>query len=282
MTRRPMSRAGCSSLSYRSAFSAVWPPCGRQRLQTGRSKPSADTGSIAAADSVDTQPVADTRLGGDVVRLVGGLLDLLPELPDIDPEILHVGRVAPDLFQDEMVGQHLAGMLHQDAQDVVFLRREFYLLALDLDDALDQIDAEVAALENRLFALLLELVPQRDADARHQFVHAERLGDIVVGAEFQSLDDAGLVGAAGEDDDGNVEPVVTPFAQELMTAHAGQAEIEQHQVRLFLFHQLDRHLGVRRLADRIALAAETDPKQLADRRLVIDNQYPDIGICHEG
>src|SRR3954469_15608602 len=111
------------------------------------------------------QPIPDTGLGGDIAWLVGRLFDLLPELADIDPEILHVGRIAPHLLQQEMVGQHLAGMLHHNAQYVVLLGGELYLLAFDLDDALDQVDAEISGVEHRLFALLLEFVAQRDADA---------------------------------------------------------------------------------------------------------------------
>ncbi|QIA21841.1 hypothetical protein [Mesorhizobium sp. AA22] len=36
------------------------------------------------------------------------------------------------------MGENLAGVLHEDAQDVVLLRRELYLPALDRDDALSQ------------------------------------------------------------------------------------------------------------------------------------------------
>jgi hypothetical protein len=57
-------------------------------------------------------------------------------------------------------------------------------LVIDLDDPLDQIDRQPAGLEDRLLALLLQPVAQRHADARAELVHAERLGHIVVGAEF--------------------------------------------------------------------------------------------------
>ena len=49
-------------------------------------------------------------------------LDLLAELTDIDPEILWIDRfVAPDLAQQMLVGQHLAGVDHELLQDVVLL-----------------------------------------------------------------------------------------------------------------------------------------------------------------
>ena len=41
---------------------------------------------------------------------------------------------------------------------------------------------------------------------RRELVHSERLGDVVVGAELERFDDAGLVRAAGQDDDRNGLP----------------------------------------------------------------------------
>jgi hypothetical protein len=75
-------------------------------------------------------------------------------------------------------------------------------------------------------------VAQRHADARGQFVHAEGFRHIVVGAEFQRLDDAGLVGAARQDDDRASQALLAPAAQQIVAGHVGQAEIEQDQVGL--------------------------------------------------
>ena len=107
-------------------------------------------------------------------------------------------------------------------------------LPLDLDDAPDEIDRQIAGLEHRLLALLLQPVAERHADARHQLVHAERLGHIVVGAEFQRLDDAGLVGAAGQDDDRQVKPSSRQLLQQVVAGHVGQTEIEQDEVGLLV------------------------------------------------
>ena len=52
---------------------------------------------------------------------------------------------APDLAQDEAVGQHLAGMGDQQAQQIVFPRRQLHLRAAHRDDAAHEIDGEIAA-----------------------------------------------------------------------------------------------------------------------------------------
>ena len=43
------------------------------------------------------QPIADAGFGQDVLRPLGIGLDLLPELAHIDPQILRVGQLVPQL-----------------------------------------------------------------------------------------------------------------------------------------------------------------------------------------
>ena len=91
----------------------------------------------------------------------------------------------PDLAQDHVVRQHLAGMRHQQPQQIVLPRRELHLLAAHRHDPPHQIDREIAGAEHRLLALLLQPMPLRRADPRQQFVDAERLRHVVVGAEIE-------------------------------------------------------------------------------------------------
>src|SRR5947199_2959862 len=78
------------------------------------------------------EPVADAGFGQRELRALGIGLDLLAELADIDAQILRVSELVPQLLQEEAVGQHLAGVLHQHAQEIVLLRRQFYFALADL------------------------------------------------------------------------------------------------------------------------------------------------------
>lgn len=51
----------------------------------------------------------------DVFRLFTDILDLLAQLSDIDAQILHVGEFTPDLTQEVLVRNDLAGVLHENA-----------------------------------------------------------------------------------------------------------------------------------------------------------------------
>ena len=72
------------------------------------------------------------------------------------------------------------------------------------DDPAHQVDREIADPEDRPLALLLQTVAKRGAQPGEQLVDAERLGDVVVGAEIERFDLVRLVGPAGQHDDRNV------------------------------------------------------------------------------
>ena len=67
------------------------------------------------------QPVADAGLGEDVVRALGIGLDLLPQLAHLDAQILRIGELVPQLAEQISMRQHLAGVLHQHAQELELL-----------------------------------------------------------------------------------------------------------------------------------------------------------------
>jgi hypothetical protein len=71
------------------------------------------------------------------------------------------------------VGQDLAGMRHHKTQNVKFARRKFDFAAPHGDDSTHEIDAEIASMEQGLFAFLLQAMPLRHADARQEFIYTE-------------------------------------------------------------------------------------------------------------
>jgi hypothetical protein len=70
---------------------------------------------------------------------------------------------------------------------------------------------------------------QQRAHPRHQFLHAERLGHVVVGAGIERGDFLAFVGAHGQHDHRHLRPLAQA-RQHLMAVEVGQAEVEDHQV----------------------------------------------------
>src|ERR1700686_4754019 len=210
------------STSFLLLYTKTWMPGTRPGMTKAR----------ASALILRPQPISDSGFGQNELRTLRVGFDLLPELSHIDPQILRVGHFVPQFLQEKAVGQHLAGMLHQHAQQFVFLWRELDVLLADLDDAAHQVDGEVAGSKHRPLAMDLQLMAQRRAHAGKQLVHSERFCQVIVGAEIERLDLARLVAAARQHDDRNAVIAAADHAQQIMALDIRQAEIENDQRRI--------------------------------------------------
>src|SRR5436309_8092268 len=79
------------------------------------------------------QAIAYASFGHYVAWLRRITLDLLPKLPDINPEILGLinMRRSPDFAEELLVRDYLAGVFDERAQDFIFLAREPDFVAFD-------------------------------------------------------------------------------------------------------------------------------------------------------
>ncbi len=191
-----------------------------------------------------SQPVADAGFGEDVRGVLRFGLDLLAKLTHVYPQILHVARPAPNLLHEKPVREDFTRMKYELPQDVIFLRRKLHLLALDGDDAADEVGGQIAALEKRLAALLLEAVAQCGADARDKLRDAERLCDIIVRAKIQGLDLAALARSARQDDDRHLRTAGTHAAYDVQTVQIGKTQIEDRDFGFGAGDERERLLGV--------------------------------------
>ncbi len=119
--------------------------------------------------------------------------------------VVDVGQ-APDLLQQLLVGEHIAGMLREDLQQAVFLRRQRQAFFVDEDVAGREIDFQPIDPHDAVAGRGARLAPEHDLGPRQQLGHAERLGDVVVGAELEQPHFLHLARLYRQDDDGNVRP----------------------------------------------------------------------------
>ncbi len=111
----------------------------------------------------------------------------------------------------------------------------------------------------------------RGSQPGEQLVHAERLGEVVVGAEVEGLDLGGLGAAARQHDDRDRRPAAQA-AHDVEPVHAGQAEIEDHGVGMVAGGELERVLAGAGQIDLVATGAEVDVERLQDADVVVDDQ----------
>ena len=96
--------------------------------------------------AIKRQAVADARLGLEVARAGGVLLEFAAELRDVDAQILGLFGVlgAPDFVEQLALGDDASGVFDEDLEEFVFVGREVDFLAADSDDAFFEIGLDVA------------------------------------------------------------------------------------------------------------------------------------------
>ena len=120
-----------------------------------------------------------------------------------DEAVTDEGIVALRGLDELLAREHPAGPTGEEVQDAE-------LGCCKLDDARPRrhvvfagVDGERADAQHCL-AIGLLVAAQHGSEARREDARAERLGDVVGGAELETRDDVGLAALGGEHDDGDV------------------------------------------------------------------------------
>ena len=150
---------------------------------------------------------------------------------------MHVDRLRravparlPHLLEQPPAADRRARIARERGEQVELLRRQ-----LELARRRDARGARAVDLERCRRAAgprraVRRATPARDgADARDQLAQAERLHDVVVGAELEPDDPVGLLAARGDDDDRHVRALAQPPA-DVEPVDVGQAQVQQHEV----------------------------------------------------
>ncbi|MCY1425182.1 hypothetical protein D9M71_409650 [compost metagenome] len=100
------------------------------------------------------------------------------------------------------------------------------------------------------------LAAQYRLDASHQLIGVERLGQVIIGPEFQALDAAQLVALGGEHDDRDLVVCRAQPATGRKAVFARQHQVENHQMKDFTGQQSIHLLGIGHGSRTVALADE--------------------------
>src|SRR5205807_7023995 len=98
------------------------------------------------------------------------------------------------------------------------------------DDPAHEIDAKVAGMEQRLFALLLEAMALRRADARQKLIDSEGLGHVIVGAAIERFDLGAFRFPARKNDDRQSRAALPYAFDDIEPIHVRQTKVEDKEM----------------------------------------------------
>ncbi|UPT73305.1 MAG: hypothetical protein M0D55_15675 [Elusimicrobiota bacterium] len=183
--------------------------------------------------SLRGKAVADLRHGLDEVaapsELLAQVLDVRVEAARLDGAAVRGG-----VLDEELPRQRLARVAEQEEQHLELARLQLERRAVDLGDAGLGVHAQPARLHGAAGARAGAVAAQDGLDAREQLHRAERLDDVVVGAEVQREHLVSLARHARQHDDGDAagRGVGAQGLQDDAAVPARQAHVEQDQVGL--------------------------------------------------
>src|SRR5579883_1930201 len=236
------------------------------------------------------EPVARAAHREDVSRVVGALLEDLPEAHD---EVVHGPRLeralqAPDLLEEAPPRDHLVRVLREDPHDRGLLRRELAVLA-GRARGTERLEVHLAVAEGERLGPLdrpgvargrllgargahPDLAPQESLDASEQLLEIERLREIVVGPGLDARDHVLRVVARREHEDRRPVALTAPVARDLHAVGAGEHDVEDDEVEALLAEELEGLVALVEDLDLEALVLEVEPEALRYVLLVLDEQ----------
>ncbi|MNX66144.1 hypothetical protein D3C86_972290 [compost metagenome] len=207
--------------------------------------------------------------------------EFLAQVPDHDTQVVSVFGVgrSPDVLEQLLLGDHPPRMPRQLRQHGVFLASQRDFDTVEQYPAIRQVDRQRTEAQRRWLGFADGRLAQQRTNPRQEFLDAERLGHVVIGAAIQGLDFLPFTGAHGEHQHRHRRPLAK-IAQYLLAVHVRQAEVEHQQVRLVQRGLRQSFTAGTRLQHFVALGSEADAQEFADLRFVVNDQNG-RGLAHE-
>jgi hypothetical protein len=115
--------------------------------------------------------------------------------------------------------------------------------------------------------------PQNGPYAGGQFAGIERLGKVVVGAQFEADDAVGVLAAGGEHEDGEFA-LLAEAAQDFEAIHAGEHNVKDNQAKVAAESRFETAATVGFALHGVAVALQQLLQQRAKFGVIIDDEYP--------
>src|SRR5262249_10482157 len=173
-------------------------------------------------------------------RVVARGMERLTQPPDVDVHraLFNEDVIAPYLVEQLRAAVHPVGMGHEEMEQPELRGSELDLCPLRGDAVRRRVEAQRSYLDY-LVAQERRATPDDRFDASEQLARGEGLGDVVVGARFQSGHLVALLRSTRQHDDGYVACALigAELPREAHACGVRKYPVEQHQVRNHLAYR---------------------------------------------
>ncbi|MCY1440033.1 hypothetical protein D9M71_562900 [compost metagenome] len=201
----------------------------------------------------------------------------------VDRMLIAFMVVAPHGIEQVQARKHLARLAGEEVQQVELTWGEVQALAVQRRLACQRVDEQTAGTQAarihfQVTSHRLDPAQQR-LDPGHQFKHRERLGQVVVGAQFQAEDAVHFTGAGAGDDDRCVVRHGPGPAANFQAVDARQHQVENQGVPVTLFQQFQGSVAIAFVHHVQLLVTQVQGDQVGDVLIVLDHQDA-FGLIH--
>src|SRR4051794_28308391 len=243
--------------------------------------------SLRAVRAGGGEHEADAAHRVDVARRGRAAAELLAQAADVDVECLRRAEPVdvPDLVDEPLPCDDGAGAAHEQREQVELLAGRLDRRAGPCHGPRGRVEADVADLDRRVLVGCRGRgggrggAAQHGADAGRDLAGAERLDDVVVGAELEPDHAVGLLAAGGQHDDRHLR-LAPDLAADVVARAVGEHEVEQDEVGADGRRLLESGGGGAGDLEMEALAREGLGEGLRDGRLVLDQEDRPPAGCH--
>src|ERR1051325_577366 len=220
------------------------------------------------------QPVPRLAHREEVPRLRRVALQLPAELGDVGVHrpAQHRRVVPPDLLHELLAAQHRAVRLEQRPEQIELLRTEPDRRSTAPDLADRGVDLDLSEPRRRARRTGRSGPPQLGLDAGQQLEDAERLGDVVVGAEAEPADLVLLLPSRREHEHGGVVAALAHGAEDPEPVDARDHEIEDDEVETAHLERRKARRTIGRELHGVALDLEVVAEAESEIGVVLDDE----------
>src|SRR5215469_1058921 len=164
------------------------------------------TGFAKARDLLrDLEAVADSAQGLQILGMARIALDFLAQAADVNIDRARRNKWSflPHCIEQLIPGEDAASMRRKILKETELTHGGQDIVSADLNRHAGDVDFEIAEAKHLCPGSRVTQSAQHSSNACHEFARTERLGDVVIAAQFQPFHAISFRGFRGEKDDGN-------------------------------------------------------------------------------